>query len=65
MKKQSFSVVEDKDGKSGGINLNENLWCTHCVGWKATTTLEGDYDWFLKSSKSQTFNTWKKIPWKT
>jgi len=47
-KKQSFSVVENKDGKLGGINLNGNLQCTHCVDWKATTALDGHHDLFLE-----------------
>lgn len=54
-KKQSFSEVEDKDGKSGGINLNGNLHCTHCVRWKATTTLDGDHDWFLEEKQLTNF----------
>lgn len=54
-KKQSFSVVKDKDGKSGGINLKENLQCTHCVGWKATTALDRDHDGFLEEKQLTNF----------
>lgn len=52
MKKKSFFMVKDKDRNSGGININRNLHCTHCAGWKATTLLDWDDEDFWKSSKS-------------
>lgn len=48
IKKQIFSVVKDKDAKSGGINPNGNLQCTHSIGWKAVTNWDSDHDWFLE-----------------
>lgn len=41
-------MVKDKDRNSGGIIINGNLERTLCIGWKVTTTLDEDDDWFLE-----------------
>lgn len=46
--KKRFSMVKDKDKKSGGINIKGNLQCALCVGCKATTSLGWDDDWVLE-----------------